>query len=324
MFVLLLPVAGGCSRGVALVSKGTVSRRMGRRVTTRMTRVITRNNGHPRLTTVLIKRSNNDRACMTTGMGTYRIYKFGSSLVHCRDSIARRRLLTGMHRLGRSDSMSKFVIRLPLPGRVSRRGIVRAVSCHGSMSKFRPVGMKHVSVKLPYCMSTAPGNVLRLLGHCGVRASNGGYIMLNQDGVINGPVTTLVVRGTCPNSTAIAMYRDHDGSLMGRYRRTGVVVTTLKRPGFIGTRVIGRNTIIVSMNAAHIPSTSGGSKFGLANSIGFSRMTPGYSFVAPMPKNMNPVAVISLVGGALLTNGGTVCRWRHGRGTHHLRNYLAM
>lgn len=289
------------------MSKGTVSRRMGRRVTTRITRVMTRNNGHPRLTTVLINRSKKDRACMTTGMGTYRIYNFGSSLVHCRDSIARRRLLTGMHRLGSSTSMSNFVMRLPLPGRVSRRGMVRAVSCQGSMSNFRPVGIKHVSVKLPYCISTAPGNVLRLLGHCGVRASKGGYMMLKHDGVINGPVTTLVVRGTCPNSTAIAIYRDQSRSLMGRYRRTSVVVTTLKRPGFMGRGVMGRNTMVVSMNAAHMPSTAGGSNFGLANSIGFSRMTPGYSCVAPIPKNMNPVAVISLVGGALLTNGGTVC-----------------
>lgn len=292
---------------VALVSKGTISRRIGRRVTTRITRVMTGKKGHPRLTTVLIKRSKNDRACMTTGIGTYRMYKFGSALVHCRSSIARRRLLTGMRRLGTSPSISNFVMRLPLPTRVSRRGIVRAVSCHGSISNFRPVGMKHLSVNLPYCVSTAPGNVVRLLHHCRVRAGNGGYIVLKQDGVIKGPVTVLVVRGTYPNSTAMAMYRDQDGSLIGRYRRTSVLVTTVKRPGFIATSVIGRKTIIVSMNAAHIPSTAGGSNFGLANSIGFSRMTPGYSCVAPMPNKMNPVAVISLVGGALLTKGGTVC-----------------
>ncbi len=295
------------------MSKGTATTRVGTRVTRRMSHVITGNNGHPRLTTVLMKRSKKDRACIHGGILTYRTYKFGSALLHFRSAVARTRLLSGIRVLGHSRSMSNFVMRLPLPHRVSRRGMVRTVSCHGSMSNFRPVGIKHVTVNLPYCVSTAPGNVLRLLGHCRVRADNGGYIVLKHDGVMNGPVTRLVVRGRC-NSTAMAIYRDHDHSLGGRYHRTSVVVTTVNRPSFIATSVMGSKTAVVSMNAAHIPSTDGGDNFHLGKSIGFSRMTPGYTFVAPIPNNINPVAVYVLVGGALSTKGGRFCRWNEGGG----------
>lgn len=294
--------------GVRLVSKGTATTTVGRRVTRRITRVMTTKNGRPRLITILINRSNNDRACIGGGILTYRGYKFGSALVHFRRSIARRRLLRYMSGLGGSTSISNFVIRLPLPGRVSRRGVAVTVSCQGSISNFRPIGINEVSLNVPDFVSTAPLKVLALLRRCRVRADNGGYIVLNEDGVINGPVTRLVVRGRC-KSTAIAIYRSRSGGLGRRYQRTSVVVTTVNGPSFIATSVIGPKTIIVSINAAHIPSAAEGDKFHLGNSIGFSRITRGYSFVAPMPNKINPVAVYSLVGGALTTKGGRVCSW---------------
>lgn len=136
-------------------------------------------------------------------------------------------------------------------------------------------------------MSYAPTKVVRLLGESGVSVRKGRYIVVKQDGVINGPVTTLLLH----RGKAMAITRSQAGSLGRMTGQTSVLVITVKGRHFVASRCIGRKTIIVSMKVRH--SRTGR----LYKSISFTSIRPRSSTVAPMPNNINPVAVTVLVGG---------------------------
>lgn len=245
------------------------------------------------LTIVVINSSPTSEACMGGGGGTYRTMNVVSHRCTLPTSASVTRLLTLVSRLGGSERMGNVLYRLPLPGKLSSRLIVGTVSPGGSISTFDTRGIKRVVVNSRAFLPYAPTKVVRVLGCCGVSIYNGRYIIMNEDGVINGPVTVLLLR----RGNAIAVYRSGAGGLGRIAHHTSVLITTINGPCFMATSVMGSNTIIVSMNVSE------GDRNGLYNSISFTRMDGGTSCVAPIPNNMNPVAVTALLGGAIATTG---------------------
>lgn len=96
------------------------------------------------LTIVRIKDSPTSSMCIEGGGGTYTCVKMRSESCRLPRRASRRRLVGLMRRLGTSRDMGKVLMRLPMPSRVSRSGVVHAVSPSGSMSKFRPMDIKEL------------------------------------------------------------------------------------------------------------------------------------------------------------------------------------
>ncbi len=275
-----------------VVSNGTISTTIGRHIGNRIS-TLGRRNVSMNLTMVVINRSPTSGICITGGGGTYSTLNVVSRRCTLPRDAARRRLLSLVSALGGGRDVGNVLYRLPLPGRLSRSIIVGTVSTCGSISTFRPMGINGVVRNSFSFIPYAPTKVVRVLDCRNVSITNGGYIMVNEDGVINGPVSVLLLRG----GNAIAVYRDGARGLGRIYGGTSVLMTTINEPGFMATSVIGSNTIMVSIKVGHISN-------GLVNSIGFSRIYRGASCVAPIPNNINPVAVTVLVRGALITTGG--------------------
>lgn len=161
------------------------------------------------------------------------------------------------------------------------------VSPTGSISNFRPCGINTLDYKRRNFIPNAPTNVVRLLGHSSVQVSKGRYIIVNEDGVINGPVTRLLLT----RGKAIAVTRSRAMGLGRIAGHTSVLIITVNGQRVVSTRCIGPNTTIVSINVRE--SRTGR----LYNSMSCRDMFPITSTVAPIPNNINPVAVTVLVGG---------------------------
>lgn len=204
-----------------------------------------------------------------------------------------------MHRLGRSPTYAKFVIRLPLPGNVGRGTVVSVVSPTGSTSNVRPCGLNRlilrihnsVSAPLPY----APHNILRLLSTCSVSLGNGRIYILNHNVAVNHAVNLVLAHGTI--GTAIALYRANAQSITSRVHHTSIVITTVNSTKFIAPSGVGSNTILISINIDHICSRRT-NHCHVGNSISGTYCS-GTSTCAPGPKNINPVAQTVLLTGII-------------------------
>lgn len=287
---------GGVQQGiigvVIIVSKGTISHSIHRHIGRRATRLGT-GKVAPNLTIVIINSSPTSTICMEGGRGTYSRINFCDRGCTLPTDAARGRLGSLISRLGTHPRVDNVLYRLPLPTRLSSGRIVTHVGPVGSISTFRPIGINTVVVNSCRFLPYAPTKVVRLVRSTNMSPINGGTIIVNEDGVINGPVTVLLLR----RGTAIRVTRSGARGLTSMAGDTSVLITTINGTGFMATSVIGPNTIIVSINVGESRGN------GLYNSISFRDITPGYSFVAPIPNKMNPVAVSVLVRGALATTG---------------------
>ncbi len=286
----------GRGEGVtAVLDKGRVSTGMGTGLA-REVRMLGTGKVLPNLTMVVINSSPTSGICINEGRTVYGRLNVRSRGCTLPGRAARSRLIGLIRGLGGSSGVRNVLIRLPLPGKLGRGTIVGAVGPRGSISTFRPIGINGVVVKSCSFIPYAPTKVVRVVGRDNYRVRNGGYIIVNEDGVINGPVSVLLLRG----GNAIAAYRSEAGGLGRVAGGTSVLITTMNETRFMATSVIGRNTIMVSINVGELRSNA------LANSISCRTISGVTNTVAPIPNNINPVAVSVLVRGAIATTrGGT-------------------
>lgn len=201
-----------------------------RRIHTRITN-LTRRRVFPTLTIILINSSPTDRICIHGGVLQTGRIKVHSLRRHLPSATDRARILRLVTRLGTSIAIGNVLIRLPLPTRVSRTTIVRTVSPVGSISNFRHRGInnliRNVSILAPY----APDNYVHLLRRAYNSVDNLRTIIVNHSGVINGPVTALLLR----TRYSIDIIRSHDISTPTLYQLTSVMITTINHPNLVST-----------------------------------------------------------------------------------------
>ena len=240
------------------------------------------------------------------GSETYVAYKikdceavgFKSSLVRFEDDVKEEELLKKIRELNKDDTLTGFIVQLPLPDHIPEQKIIEAISPEKDVDGFHPINVGRTVIGLPSFISATPFGIIELIKRYQIETSGKNCVIIGRSNIVGRPLSILMSQKSINCTVTVAHSRTKN--LKDVCANADILVAALGNPGFVKGDMVKEGAVVIDVGTTRVPSNETKSGFRLKGDVLFEEVAEKCSYITPVPGGVGPMTRVSLLHNTLL------------------------
>ena len=125
-----------------------------------------------------------------------------STLLRYEPDISEAFLLEKITELNQREDINGILVQLPLPGHISEKVVINAISPEKDVDGFHPMNVGNMVLGFPSFISATPLGILLMLKHYQIDASGKNVVVIGRSNIVGTPISLLLSRNKAYGNAA--------------------------------------------------------------------------------------------------------------------------
>jgi methylenetetrahydrofolate dehydrogenase (NADP+) / methenyltetrahydrofolate cyclohydrolase len=190
--------------------------------------------------------------------------------------------------LNADDSVSGFIVQLPLPPQIDPARVVAAVDPHKDVDGLTPTNAGLLVQGREALVSATPRGVMELLRRSGVELEGAEAVVVGRSNLVGRPVASLLLAANATVTICHSRTRD----LAAVCRRGDVLIAAAGKPGLVTGEMVKPGATVIDVGTTRTES-------GVAGDVDFASAVEVAGAITPVPGGVGPMTVAMLLQNTL-------------------------
>ncbi len=205
-----------------------------------------------------------------------------------------KELLEVIDFLNKDDSISGFIVQLPLPEHIDEDRIIMAIDPKKDVDGFHPMNVGRMTIGLPAYISATPFGILELLKRNKIKVEGKNVVVLGRSNIVGKPMSILLSQKANYGNATVTLCHSRTKNLKSIIKKADILIAAIGVPEFIKEDMIkpGVTIIDVGIHRIKADNTKG---YKLVGDVDFDEVSELTSAISPVPGGVGPMTIAGLL-----------------------------
>jgi methylenetetrahydrofolate dehydrogenase (NADP+)/methenyltetrahydrofolate cyclohydrolase len=224
---------------------------------------------------------------------------FRSTLVRYEDDVTADELLAKINELNNDDSVTGFIVQLPLPKHIDEQSVIEAIRPEKDVDGFHPVNVGRTLIGLPSLVSATPAGILELLARYNIETKGKHCVVLGRSNIVGKPVAGLLMQKAYPGDATVTVCHSRSNNIKETCLQADILIAAIGQPGFVTAEMVKDGAVVIDVGTTRVPSDKTKSGWKLTGDVRFDEVAPKCSYITPVPGGVGPMTRVELLKNTL-------------------------
>ncbi|QQR83195.1 bifunctional 5,10-methylenetetrahydrofolate dehydrogenase/5,10-methenyltetrahydrofolate cyclohydrolase [Candidatus Peregrinibacteria bacterium] len=207
--------------------------------------------------------------------------------IHLNDSTTQNELLAQVEQLNQDDSVTGFIVQLPLPSHIEVPLIIRAIDPKKDVDGFHAynLGKMFLSPDFEDLPPATPLGIVKLLDHYDIQIQGREVVVVGHSNHVGKPISTMLLN----RNATVTTCHIYTSDLASHTRRADILIVAVGKPNLITADMVKDGVVVVDVG---INRREDGS---LCGDVDFENVSKKASYISPVPGGVGPMTVAALM-----------------------------
>ncbi len=240
---------------------------------------------HPGLAVVLVGKNpasmvyvrNKGEACRSAG-----IYSEEHRLP---EDATEDELLRLIERLNNDKKINGILVQLPLPERINKDNVLKAISPEKDVDGFHEINMGRLITGQDGLVPCTPLGIIKLLDHYHITVEGKNAVIVGRSNIVGKPVALMLLN----RNATVTICHTRTKNMQEVCRQADILIAAIGRSHMISGDMIKEGAVVVDVG---INRQADGK---LAGDVDFERASEKASWITPVPGGVGPMTIAMLL-----------------------------
>lgn len=220
---------------------------------------------------------------------------FKSTLIRFEESISENKLLEKINELNNDPDIDGILVQLPLPKHISDEEVINTIVPDKDVDGFHPVNIGRMVQGLPTFIPATPYGIMLLLEHYKIETKGKHAIVIGRSNIVGRPISILLSGNSNPGNCTVTICHSHTKNLEEICQQGDIIVAALGIPDFVKPGMVKEGAVIIDVGITRVEDATRKSGFRLKGDVDFEAVSPGSSWITPVPGGVGPMTIAALL-----------------------------
>jgi len=224
---------------------------------------------------------------------------FESTLIRYEDDVTEEELLAKVEELDNDDSVTGFIVQLPLPKHIAEQKIIEAINPAKDADGFHPINVGRMLIGLPSLVSATPAGIIELLERYKIETKGKHCVVIGRSNIVGKPIAGLMMQKAYPGDATVTVCHSRSQNIKEICLQADILIAAIGSPGFVKEDMVKEGAVVIDVGTTRVPSTLTKSGFKLTGDVRFDEVSPKCSYITPVPGGVGPMTRVELLKNTL-------------------------
>ncbi len=224
---------------------------------------------------------------------------FESTLIRYEDDVTEKELLAKVEELNNDDSVTGFIVQLPLPKHIAEQKIIEAINPAKDADGFHPINVGRMLIGLPSLVSATPAGIIELLERYKIETKGKHCVVIGRSNIVGKPIAGLMMQKAYPGDATVTVCHSRSQNIKEICLQADILIAAIGSPGFVKEDMVKEGAVVIDVGTTRVPSTLTKSGFKLTGDVRFDEVSPKCSYITPVPGGVGPMTRVELLKNTL-------------------------
>lgn len=253
---------------------------------------------HPGLAVVLVGNNpasmvyvrNKGEACRTAG-----IY---SEEIRLAEETTEAELLGVIDKLNKDNRIHGILVQLPLPERINRENVLKAISPEKDVDGFHEINMGRLMTGQDGLVPCTPLGIIKLLDHYHIPVEGKNAVIIGRSNIVGKPVALMLLN----RNATVTICHTRTKNMSELCRQADILIAAVGRPHMISGDMIKEGAVVVDVGINRQDSGK------LVGDVEFGGAAEKASWITPVPGGVGPMTIAMLLYNTLKAARHIACK----------------
>ena len=196
--------------------------------------------------------------------------------------------------LNKDDSISGFIVQLPLPEHIDEDRIIMAIDPKKDVDGFHPMNIGRMTIGLPAYISATPFGILELLKRNKIKVEGKNVVVLGRSNIVGKPMSILLSQKANYGNATVTLCHSRTQDLKSFIKKADILIAAIGVPEFVKADMIkpGVTIIDVGIHRIKADNTKG---YKLVGDVDFDDVSELTTAISPVPGGVGPMTIAGLL-----------------------------
>jgi methylenetetrahydrofolate dehydrogenase (NADP+) / methenyltetrahydrofolate cyclohydrolase len=224
---------------------------------------------------------------------------FESTLIRYEDDVTEEELLAKVEELNNDNSVTGFIVQLPLPKHIAEQKIIEAINPAKDADGFHPINVGRMLIGLPSLVSATPAGIIELLERYKIETKGKHCVVIGRSNIVGKPIAGLMMQKAYPGDATVTVCHSRSQNIKEICLQADILIAAIGSPGFVKEDMVKEGAVVIDVGTTRVPSTLTKSGFKLTGDVRFDEVSPKCSYITPVPGGVGPMTRVELLKNTL-------------------------
>lgn len=220
---------------------------------------------------------NKQKACEDVGMHSVLIKKPAD--------LSQEELMQSINELNQDESIHGILVQLPLPGHISEKAIIEAISPEKDVDGFHPINIGRMMTGQDAFLPCTPYGIMVMLEYIGYELEGKHVVIVGRSNIVGKPAGQLFL-----NANATVTYCHSKTKDLAYFtKQADVVVAAVGKRDTITSDHIKEGAVVIDVGMNRNDEGK------LCGDVAFEEVKNKASYITPVPKGVGPMTITMLM-----------------------------
>lgn len=220
---------------------------------------------------------------------------YKSTLVRFEKSISEDILLKKIYELNNDDSVTGFIVQLPLSKQINEQTIVQAINPNKDVDGFHPINAGKLLQGLPGFISATPYGIMLLLEYYNIETKGKHAVVVGRSNIVGRPMSILLSSNIKYGNCTVTLCHSQTQNLKELCLQADILVAALGKPGFIVEDMVKEGAVVIDVGITRVNDSTAKKGYKLKGDVLFKEVMTKAFAITPVPGGVGLMTIAALL-----------------------------
>jgi len=225
---------------------------------------------------------NKVKACEKAGINHH--------LVRLDSEISEKELITHIQSMNESESITGFIVQLPLPQHINVDKIINSIDPDKDVDGFHPINFGKTALGLPSMKPATPYGILKLIKLNKIETKGKHVVVVGRSNIVGKPLSIMLgndfnIGRATVTSCDINTPRE---LLLSELKRADIIIIAVGKPDFLTGEMVKDGVIVIDVGINKVEGK-------IVGDVNFESVKEKCSLITPVPGGVGPMTISALI-----------------------------
>ncbi|MDD3436658.1 MAG: tetrahydrofolate dehydrogenase/cyclohydrolase catalytic domain-containing protein [Candidatus Gastranaerophilales bacterium] len=260
-------------------------KKLSAKMTDELTQKVAMLDEKPHLAVILV--GENPASELYVGLKKKTAEKIGikSTVIKYPQNTDEKTVLDKINELNNDKNVHAILVQLPLPGQISEKKVIQAISPQKDADGITPENIGKISIGVePYAYPCTPKGILSLLDEYNINIEGKHAVVIGRSNIVGKPLAQMLLN----RNATVTICHSHTKNLTDIIKSADVLISAVGKNKLIKKEMIKSNSVIIDVGTSKVGNR-------VVGDVDFDNLFELVSYITPSPGGVGPMTIASLM-----------------------------
>lgn len=224
---------------------------------------------------------------------------FHSVQVNKPETISEEELLVEVGKMNADPAIHGILVQLPLPGHISERKVIEAISPEKDVDGFHPISAGNLAIGTPTFVACTPLGIQEMLVRGGVQIEGQFVVVLGRSNIVGRPMAQLLSLKMPGGNATVCVCHSRSRNLKEICALADILIVAIGRAHFVTADMVKPGAVVIDVGMNRVDDAEAKRGYRLVGDVDFEAVKRKASKITPVPGGVGPLTIAMLLSNTL-------------------------